>query len=169
MWPRGEEEVNTLSLSAEEGRERRCLAATNYARRREIIARTNKYCLVSLRPSRTCTINAALSKCSGTIRQNTGWLTLSRGFVCGLGSHQSIPFRSKHPVGKLGGHCERACMQSQTGAYQWRFRVQRTHGSVGMNAAAAALLCLNQLIGDVVVVVPTADVFINFAQLATDE
>ena len=33
----------------------------------------------------------------------------------------------------------------------------------------AALLCLNQLIGDVVVVVPTADVFINFAQLATDE
>ena len=33
-----------------------------------------------------------------------------------------------------------------------------------------ALLCLNQLIGDVVVVVPTADdVFINFAQLATDE
>ena len=61
-------------------------------------------------------------------------------------------------------------MQSQTGAYQWRFRVQRTHGSFGMNAAAAAaLLCLNQLIGDVVVVVPTADVFINFAQLATDE
>ena len=77
-----------------------------------------------------------------------------------------MPFRTNRPVGKLGGYYLRACMQSQTGAYQWRFRVQRTHGSFGMNAA---LLCLNQLIGDVVVVVPTADVFINFAQLATDE